>query len=53
MPLRELVSPGVHRVEDWFWNEQWTAMHFFDLVGDTVWGATSLMLHNLLTVLSS
>lgn len=53
VPLRELVSPGVYRTEDWFWNEQWAPMHFFDLVGDTVWGATSLMLHNLLSVLAS
>lgn len=52
VPLRELLSPGVHRVEDWYWDEQWTPMHFFDLVGDTVWGATSLMLHNLLAVLA-
>ncbi len=53
VPLRELLSPGVYRAEDWFWNGEWVPMHFFDLVGDTVWGATSLMLHNLLEVLAS
>lgn len=53
VPLRELLSPGVYRTEEWYWDEQWTPMHFFDLIGDTVWGATSLMLHNLLTVLAA
>ncbi len=52
VPLRELLAPGVYRVEDWFWNDQWIPMHFFDLIGDTVWGATALMLHNLLDVLA-
>lgn len=52
VPIRELLSPGVHRSEEWLWNGQWIPMHFFDLIGDTVWGATSLMLHNLLDVLT-
>lgn len=53
VPLRELLSPGVHYTEDWFWNDEWIPMHFFDLIGDTVWGATALMVHNLLEVLSA
>lgn len=53
VPLRELLAPGVYRTEEWYWRDQWMPMHFFDLVGDTIWGATSLMLHNLLDVLSS
>ena len=50
VPLLELLSPGVYRQEEWFWDGAWRTMHYFDLVGDTVWGATALMLHNLLEV---
>lgn len=50
VPLLELLSPGVYRQEEWFWQDEWRTMHYFDLVGDTVWGATALMLHNLLEV---
>ncbi len=50
VPLTELMTPGVYRAEEWFYNGEWRLMHFFDLVGDTVWGATALMLHNLLEV---
>lgn len=50
VPLLELLSPEVYRQEEWFWDGQWRTMHYFDLVGDTVWGATALMLHNLLEV---
>lgn len=50
VPLIELMAPNVYRREDWFYNNEWRAMHFFDLIGDTVWGATALMLHNLLDV---
>lgn len=50
VPLLELLSPGVYRQEEWFWDGDWRTMHYFDLVGDTVWGATALMLHNLLEV---
>jgi len=50
VPLAELMAPGVHRCEEWFWNDEWRTMHFFDLIGDTVWGATALMLNNLLEI---
>lgn len=52
VPIAELVHPDVYRQEEWFWHEEWRRMHFFDLVGDTVWGATALMLHNLLEVVA-
>ena len=53
VPIAELVSPGVYRSEEWLWENEWVPMHFFELVGDTVWGATALMLHNLLEALST
>jgi len=49
-PLTELVSPGVHRIEEWYWRDEWREMHFFDLIGETVWGATAMMIANLLDV---
>jgi 8-oxo-dGTP pyrophosphatase MutT (NUDIX family) len=52
VPLAELLTTGVYRQEDWYWRNEWRSMHFFELVGDTVWGATALMLHNLLEVIS-
>lgn len=50
VPIAELIRPEVYRQEEWFWNDEWRRMHFFELEGDTVWGATALMLHNLLEV---
>lgn len=52
VPFSELISPDVYREERWssgvYGHER--AMHFFELVGDTVWGATAAMLHQLLDV---
>jgi 8-oxo-dGTP pyrophosphatase MutT (NUDIX family) len=50
--LSELMSPGVYHEERWAfpgWGER--AIHFFELVGDTVWGATARMLRELLDLL--
>jgi 8-oxo-dGTP pyrophosphatase MutT (NUDIX family) len=53
--LDELVQEDVFRTEIWPWPAP-TGMaderpvHFFDLYGDTVWGATGRMLVNLLTI---
>lgn len=54
VPLAELLQDGVHRTERWAFPGQTgiagdRPMHFFELVGDTVWGATARMLMNLLT----
>lgn len=48
VPLRELLLPETYREEEWLWDESYRSMYFFDLIGDTVWGATALMLHQLL-----
>jgi 8-oxo-dGTP pyrophosphatase MutT (NUDIX family) len=52
--LAELLADGVHRTELWAFPVQAgiegsRPMHFFELVGDTVWGATARILMNLLT----
>lgn len=54
VPLAELLDDGVHRTELWEFPANATAtgarpMHFFELIGDTVWGATARILMNLLT----
>jgi 8-oxo-dGTP pyrophosphatase MutT (NUDIX family) len=52
VPLRELLSDGVYRQERWGIPPQDRPIHFFDLVGDTIWGATAAMLHNLLALVT-
>lgn len=49
VPLVELTAPEVYREELWtFPDGTERPMHFFELVGDTVWGATARMLVELL-----
>jgi 8-oxo-dGTP pyrophosphatase MutT (NUDIX family) len=51
VPLAELVEDGVYREERWsFGGMGDRPMHFFELVGDTVWGATARMLRQLLLI---
>lgn len=52
VPLAELLDPSVYREERWdvFGTER--SMFFFELVGDTVWGATAAMLRQLLGVVT-
>ena len=48
VPLVELFDPGVYREERWDIFGTQRSMFFFELVGDTVWGATAAMLRQLL-----
>ena len=51
VPLAELVADGVYREERWTFGDRVDRpMHFFELVGDTVWGATARMLRQLLLI---
>jgi len=52
VPLVELMEPGVYREELWTRDDREHSIHFFDLVGETVWGATALMLHRLLELVA-
>jgi len=48
VPLSELLAPEHFREELWdLWGTE-RPMWFFELVGDTVWGATAAMLRQLL-----
>jgi 8-oxo-dGTP pyrophosphatase MutT (NUDIX family) len=53
VPLRELLTDGVHHEERWGLPPLDHPVHFFEVVGDTIWGATAAMLVNLLTVLAA
>lgn len=48
VPLSELLEPENYRQERWRIAGTERPIHFFELVGDTVWGATGSMLVDLL-----
>lgn len=48
--LSELMAPGVFREELWTLGNVRRPIVFFDLEGDTVWGATAAMLRQLLGI---
>ncbi len=52
LPLTELADPDIFREEIWVRNGVPMNIFFFELVGDTLWGATARMVHNLLTLLT-
>lgn len=52
VPLSELLEPGVFREERWGTPELNRPVYFFDLYGDTVWGATAALLRQLLALLT-
>lgn len=47
--LSELLSDGVYHQEIWRRDGLEMPLHFFELHGDTVWGATATMLHQILS----
>lgn len=52
VPLAELTADGVFREERWGEGTFSRPIHFFELQGDTVWGATASMLRQLLARLT-
>lgn len=48
VPLAELLLPEVYREERWGFRGIDRPIWFFELMGDTVWGATAAMLRDLL-----
>jgi 8-oxo-dGTP pyrophosphatase MutT (NUDIX family) len=49
VPLSELLQPDTYRQERWGVPGLDRPIHFFEIVGDTIWGATGAMLVDLLT----
>lgn len=52
LPVRELLDPAIYREEIWPLRPA-RSINFFELEGDTLWGATALMLRNLLTLVAA
>jgi 8-oxo-dGTP pyrophosphatase MutT (NUDIX family) len=53
VPISELLDPDAYREESWELWGAWRPMAFFELPGETVWGATARILHRLLMLLTS
>ena len=54
VPWAELLNPDIFREEIWQWQDgKSRPVFFFELIGDTVWGATASMLRQFLLVLLS
>ncbi|HVN50324.1 MAG TPA: CoA pyrophosphatase, partial [Acidimicrobiales bacterium] len=53
VPLSELLADGVYHEERWGLPPLEHPVHFFELDGDVVWGATAAMLRNLLVWLTA
>jgi 8-oxo-dGTP pyrophosphatase MutT (NUDIX family) len=52
VPLRELLDPTVFREERWGLPPLDRPIFFFEIVGDTIWGATAFMLRNFLALIT-
>jgi hypothetical protein len=50
--LVDLLAPGVHHAERWTTPMIDHEVHFFDLPGETVWGATARILFGFLAFLT-
>lgn len=53
VPISELLDPAVFREERWRVGGELRAVSFFELTGETVWGATARILTGLLTHLTA
>jgi 8-oxo-dGTP pyrophosphatase MutT (NUDIX family) len=53
VPLSELMADGVYHAERWGLPPLDRELSFFDVVGDTIWGATGAMLRNLLLLVTA
>lgn len=50
VPLEDLLDPRTYREEWWGLPQLERPIYFFEVPGDTIWGATAAMLRNLLLV---
>ena len=53
VPLAELASPETYRREVWVREGSPFDIHFFEIEGDTVWGATGRVLHQFLDIITA
>ncbi len=52
VPLHDLLAPAVFREERWGLPPLDRPIYFFEIVGDTIWGATAFMLRNFLALVT-
>ncbi len=52
VPLSDLLHPDSFHEEWWSMFDQRRSMSFFDIEGDTIWGATAAMLRNFLAIVT-
>lgn len=52
VPVAELLQPGVFREEQWGTSEFSRPVYFFELYGDTIWGATAALLRQFLAIVT-
>ncbi|HEY8525943.1 MAG TPA: CoA pyrophosphatase [Acidimicrobiales bacterium] len=52
VPLAELLDPAIYREERWPFPGGERRIFFFELVGDSLWGATAAMLRQLLGIVT-
>ena len=50
VPLRDLLEPDVYHQELWPRHGTMRPINFFEIPGDTVWGATAAILRQLLVI---
>ena len=50
VPLRDLLEPDVYRQELWPRDGTMRPINFFEIPGDTIWGATAAILRQLLVI---
>ena len=50
VPLGDLLEPGVYREELWPRQGTMRPINFFEIPGDTIWGATAAILRQLLVI---
>lgn len=50
VPLVELLDDDAYHEELWRFPQGYHALYFFEIEGDTIWGATARILHQLLSV---
>jgi 8-oxo-dGTP pyrophosphatase MutT (NUDIX family) len=50
VPLRELLDPSLRKVEEWQLRDRVAAVPFFAIQGQKIWGATAMILSELLAL---
>lgn len=52
VPLEELLAPGVFHEEQWGSTDLYRPVYFFEIEGETIWGATAAMLRQFLAMVT-